>query len=42
MTDPNWAEQVAAWSSLAMAVFSAAVAVFAYVAWQTAKATLEA
>lgn len=42
MTDPNWAEQVAAWSSLAMAVFSAVVAVFAYVAWRTAKATLEA
>jgi hypothetical protein len=42
MTDPNWAEQVAAWSSLAMAVFSAAVAVFAFVAWRTAKATLEA
>lgn len=42
MSEPNWAEQVAAWSSLAMAVFSAAVAVFAYVAWRTAKATLEA
>jgi len=29
MRDPNWAEQLTAWSSLAMAVFSAAVAVFA-------------
>lgn len=42
MRDPNWAEQLTAWSSLAMAAFSAVVAVFAYVAWRTARAALEA
>jgi len=40
MAEPNWTDQLSAWSNLAMAVFSAVVAVFAYFAWRTAKAAL--
>jgi len=40
MTEPSWADQVSAWSNLAMAVFSALVGVFAYVAWRAANAAL--
>ncbi len=37
-----WVEQVSAWSTLATAVFTAALAAMAFFAWRTAKATLDA
>lgn len=40
MTEPNWTDQLSAWSNLAMAVSAMAVAGFAYFAWRTAKAAL--
>lgn len=40
--EPSWTEVLAAWSTLATAVFTALLVILAVIGWQTAKATLDA